>query len=436
MFDSALALAARIRRREISSVEAVRTSLERIEARNGELSAFTEVFARRALRSAARRDTRPSEAPFHGVPIGIKDLNLLRGSFSRFGSRSYRWLVSPVDDSVSSAIKRAGFVIVGKLATSEFGCLPVTEPDIHPPTRNPWDPSRTAGGSSGGSAAAVASGMLPIAHGSDGGGSIRIPAALCHLYGLKTSRGILPLASGKIDKLKLAVEGGLCHSVDDARAFAEALLGRPLPECRPLPQRLRVRFTTESAVSPTHPEVAAATERMAALLAEMGHEVERGEPLSGTVDDFLPLWTRLAADIPIWRESLTQPTTRWLRQRGRTHTHASVKDAFEALLIRMAEWWGDADIWLTPTVPCAPPAVGLVKDLPPEEAFRAVAPLGQFTALFNVSGQPAASIPVGISSEGWPMGVQVVGRLLEDRLVLDLSRRIEEAMPWRGRAPG
>src|SRR5690606_18271946 len=145
---------------------------------------------RRDAAARARDDVRG--APFHGVPIGVKDLNFVRGAFTRMGSRAMRWCWSPVDDRVVAALRRAGFVIVGKLSTSELGAMPVTEPSIHPPTRNPWDRSVSAGGSSGGSGAAVAAGLVPIAQGSDGAGSIRIPAAFCHLYGFKPSRGLVP----------------------------------------------------------------------------------------------------------------------------------------------------------------------------------------------------------------------------------------------------
>lgn len=433
MLPSALELAARIRRREQSSEEVVRTCLERIEALDPRLSAFTDLRADRALAQARRKDARPSEAPFHGVPIGIKDLNLVRFTFSRFGSRAFRWLYSPIDDAVAAAVRRAGFVIVGKLATSEFGALPVTEPDVHPPTRNPWDPERTPGGSSGGSGAAVAAGMLPLAQGSDGGGSIRIPSAFCHLYGLKTSRGLTPLALGGAEVRTLAVEGPLAHTVADAQALVEVLAGRPIPECRPLPRRLRIRYTTTAAIAPTAPAVADATVRVARLLAELGHDVDEGPAMAGELEPFLPIWARLAAGVPLLRESHVEPVTRWLREIGRRTTREDARTTFDALVARVAEWWGDADLWVTPTVADAPPPVGAARAGSPEDAFRAVAWIGQFTAAFNLSGQPAASIPAGLGPEGLPIGVQVAGRLGEDRLVLEVSRALEEAMPWRSR---
>ena len=189
----ALVLAKLVREGAISSEELVRHHLARIEAKNPSLSAFVTVFddavkvARRKDRERLRhRDALP---PFHGVPIGIKDLNAVRFTRTHFGSRGMPAIVLPFDDANVRPLRRAGFVILGKLSTSELGAMPVTEPDIHPPTRNPWSPTHTAGGSSGGSAAAVAAGMLPIAQGSDGAGSIRIPSSFCGLYGLKPSRG-------------------------------------------------------------------------------------------------------------------------------------------------------------------------------------------------------------------------------------------------------
>ena len=432
---SALELGSAIRRREISSVEAVRASLDRIRELDPLLGAFTDVRGRRALLDAHRCDSFRSDAPFHGVPIGVKDLNLVRGTFTRFGSRSYKWLVSPVDDAVASAVRRAGFVIIGKLATSEFGTLPVTETDIHRPARNPWSPDRSPGGSSGGSGSAVAGGLLPIAHGSDGGGSIRIPAAFCHLFGFKSSRGLNPLANARVDPNGLGVEGALTSTVADAAAFTEVLSGRAVPECRGVPTRLRIRFTTEAAVAPTEPAFAAATERVAALLADMGHDVERAPGVAGSVDEFLPIWTRLAADLPIPRELTLQPVNQWLRAHGRGLAHADVKTLHGMLSAKVLAWCGDADLWLTPTVGAPPPKVGAFRGLAASDVFGAIAPIGQFTAPFNVSGQPAASIPAGFTADGMPIGVQLVGRRGEDALLLAVCRALEVAMPWRQDQP-
>lgn len=426
--------AAAIRRGEVTSEALVRGALERIRLLNPLLQAFTDTTPRRALRAAKQKDRERPVAPFHGVPIGVKDLNLVRFTFTRFGSDAYRWLVSPVDDALTKAIRRAGFVIVGKLATSEFGTVPITEPRVHAPTRNPWSPDRTSGGSSGGSASAVAAGILPIAHASDGGGSIRIPAAFTHLFGYKAGRGLNQFLSKRIDRVGLSVEGSLGHSVDDAVAFAE-ILGAVLPPARPAPARMRIGLAVDGSVGPTDAPFAAAAERVAATLASMGHEIVPMPTISGSVDEFLPMWARMAADIPLLRESTVQPVTRWLRERGRALSHDDARRSHAALEARVDAWCGDLDLWVTPTVGCRPPRVGVMDGLSGEEAFHAIAPIGQYTAPFNVSGQPAASVPAGLTDDGLPIGVQVVGRRGEDRLLLGVCRALEEAMPWRHRAP-
>src|SRR5215831_5707379 len=224
---TALEQAARIRAREVSCVELVRLYLDRIEALNPGLSAFVRVHRWRALAQARRKDAQlrkgaQSVPPFHGVPIAMKDLNFVRGSVSRFGSRGV-WIPTPVDCHSTASVRLGGFVIVGKTATSELGAMPVTEPDIHPPTRNPWDPERTSGGSSGGAGAAVAAGLLPIAHGSDGAGSVRIPAALNQLYGFKATRGRVANPYGLRDPDILYSCGPLARSVDDAAAMLDVL---------------------------------------------------------------------------------------------------------------------------------------------------------------------------------------------------------------------
>jgi amidase len=427
---SALEQAAALRRGEITSEALVREALDRARTLNPLLQAFTQVTARRAILAARRKDRARSDAPFHGVPIGVKDLNLVRGTFTRFGSDAYKWLVSPVDDPLTKAIRRAGFVIVGKLATSEFGTVPVTEPNVHAPTRNPWSPDRTPGGSSGGSASAVAAGILPIAHASDGGGSIRIPAAFCHLFGYKASRGLNSFLSPRIDRAALTVEGSLGHTVDDAVRFAECL-GAVIPAGRPAPARLRIGLAIEGGVGPTDAPFAEAAVRIGGVLRDLGHELVEMPAIAGSVDEFLPMWARMSADIPILRESTLQPVTRWLRERGRTTSHDDAKRAHAALSARVDAWCGDLDLWLMPTVGCRPPRVGVLDGLPGEAAFHAIAPVGQYTAPFNVSGQPAASVPAGLTPDGLPIGVQLVGRRGEDGLLLDVCRALEAAVPWR-----
>lgn len=448
---TALEQAAMIRARTISSEELVRLYLGRIARLNPGLNAFVTCFQRRALLDARRKDDQVRKGgplpTFHGVPIGIKDLNFVRFAWTRMGSRATLPIFSPIDDNTTSSLRRAGFVILGKLATSELGALPLVEPDTHPPTRNPWSPRHTAGGSSGGSGAAVAAGLLPIAQGSDGGGSIRIPSALCHLYGIKPSRGRVPNAFGRPDRDILYTCGPIARGVEDAAAMLDVMAGLDggRPHWAPPPPRtyrallaeplrpLKIRFTTKSPLVTTDPEIAAAVEGAARLLSELGHHVEEATLPEMTVEEFLPLWQHLVSDVPLVRWSRAQAVTRWLAEPGRTRDPAEMLARSRTIAARHLKIYNEVDVWLTPTVAVATPEVGAFKHLPPEEEFRGAAELGAFTAAFNITGQPAASVPLGLTRAGLPMGLQVIGRELADDVVLAVSRQLEEAAPWRGR---
>jgi amidase len=448
---TALQQADLVRRRLVSSEELVRLYLDRIERLDGQIGAFVRRFPGRAVRDARAKDAAARAGGplpvFHGVPIGLKDINLVRFSWTRLGSRAVPPIFSPVDDHVTAAIRRGGFVIVGKLATSEVGAMPVTEPDIHPPTRNPWNLDHTPGGSSGGSGAALAARLLPIAQGSDGAGSIRIPAAFCHVYGIKPSRGRVPNAFGMPDQDALYTSGPMAHSVADAAALLDVMAGldggRPHwapPPPRPYrallderPRPLRILVTTRAPFGETHPEIATAVERAAGLLVELGHRVDVGTFPEGTLDEFLPLWQRLIADAPLILLRRAQPVTRWLAEPGRALRAGDVVARRRRLAERFTRDLGDADLWVTPTVAVPPPRIGAFAAKAPADAFAEAARLGAFTAGFNVTGQPAASLPVGLTRDGLPIGLQLVGRLHREDEVLSVSRQIEEAAPWRSR---
>jgi amidase len=448
---TALEQAAMIRTRTISSEELVRLYLDRIARVNPGLNAFVTCFQRRALTDAREKDrlvraggTLPT---FHGVPIGIKDLNFVRFAWTRMGSRATAPIFSPVDDRTTASLRLGGFVILGKLATSELGAMPVTEPDTHPPTRNPWSPRHTPGGSSGGSGAAVSAGLLPIAQGSDGGGSIRIPSAFCHLYGIKPSRGRVPNAFGKADRDILYSCGPIARSVEDAAAMLDVMAGLDggRPHWAPPPRMnyrallaepvkpLTIRFTTKNPLVETHPEIAAAVEGAARLLGELGHHVEESAPPDGTLEEFLPLWQHLVSDVPLVRWSRAQAITQWLAEPGRALRAEKMVTLRREIAARLLLRFNEADVWLTPTVAIPPPEVGAFARRAPGEAFRDAARIGAFTAAFNITGQPAASVPLGLTREGLPMGLQVAGRELADDVVLAVSRQLEVAAPWRGR---
>jgi amidase len=446
---SALEQAARVRAGDVSSEELVEIYLERIASVDPHVHAFAHVMAERALEEARRADRARRKgvtAPFLGVPIGVKDLNAARGSFTRFGSRVFERLFVPFDDAVVAQLRRGGFVIIGKTATSELGAMPVTEPDIHPATKNPWDPRVTAGGSSGGAGAAVAADMLPIAQGSDAAGSIRIPASLCHLVGHKPSRGRVANSFGLDDHAIIWTAGPIARNVLDSAALLDVMAGitvhephwAPPPE-KPFfdlaaraPRNLRVRFATRVDGVTTDPHVEAAIRDVARVLESLGHHVEEAKMISAPLEEVLPIWQRNVAQVPVYDWSLTQPITRWLGEAGLDVTEEHAEELVMQLSARVLAWFGDADAWLTPTVAIAPPQINAFANLAPSEAFARAAVMGFFTAPFNASGQPAISVPVGVSPRGHPIGAQIAGRPLADATVLALARQLEEAMHERG----
>ncbi|MCA9708677.1 MAG: amidase [Myxococcales bacterium] len=445
---SALEQAAAIERGEIGCEELTAWHLDRIARLDPGLAAFVTVFGRSARRRARALDrarrSRDERPVFFGVPCGIKDIDPVRGRPMKAGSRAFRYVVSPFDGEAVRRIRAAGVVLLGKLATSELAILPVTEPDIHPPTRNPFRPGHTAGGSSGGSAAAVAAGMLPIAHASDGAGSIRIPAAFCHLFGIKPSRALVPNFYRRSEPLGLAGTGPVAHTVADAAAMLDVLRGQPRPHRDPRsllarhresPGRLRVRVCTRSPLAEPDPSAVAAVERAAEALRDAGHHVEAGPFVEGRVEEFLPVMQRMVANVPVLWDGFFQPLTRWMHREGRKVDRAEARRIFEHLAERILAWSADVDVVLTPTTSRPAPPVGAFDGLAPREAFLAAAELGVLTAPFNLSGQPAASVPMGLHPEGLPLGVQVVGRPVGDLTVLQVCRQLEQALPWRDRRP-
>ena len=444
----ALELVAALHRREVSSVELTRQSFQRIEALNPQYQAFVTLIERSALDQAAHHDrqsrrTSPDRMPFFsGIPTGVKDLNLLRGAFARMGAKAYQWLWSPIDDVTVASLRRAGFVFVGKTATSEFAILPVVEPETHGPTRNPWNPAHTAGGSSGGAASAVAAGMIPIAQGSDGGGSIRIPASVCGLVGHKASAGLLPNPHAGVDKLAMSSNGALTRTVDDTAAMLDVLTGRRpgaegsfLRAIERPPGQLTIGYCTEPPIGRTAPEVAAVLARTAGILSDLGHIVVPVAATTGSIQEFLPVYQRMAAAAPLLSEAGLQPITLWLRAAGRKITDADAKRARDGLVARI-EAWCDAggapgrprfDAWLMPTVPVLAPRVGEFNDYPPAEGFDRAAVMGAFTALWNLTGRPACTVPAG-EADGLPIGAQLIGHIGADAALLALARQLDGAL--------
>lgn len=441
--ESALGLAAALRARKLSAVELLERCIAAIDKDNPHLWAFVDYDAKRARRRAEKTDralaTSGPKPVFLGIPTGIKDHENARMRRTRVGSRAFSWMMSPFDGFVASRCRAAGMTTVGKLATSELTILPFIDIDLHPPTRNPRARDRYAGGSSGGSASAVAAGMLPIAPGSDGGGSVRIPAAFCGLVGFKPARETLPNPY-PMDRAKIAAIGPIAQTVRDAAALADALDGRsehrdtPIAgsfleaAAQPVPRGLRIGLLTRTPLGETDPVMANAAKRAAALLESMGHRVEEMPDIDGTLEEFLPLMGKMVASVPIplFADRL-QPSTRWMREQGKGLDTADVLRKQKVLEDRILAGFRGFDVMVTPTTPILPPKVGSYAGLDGEATFRAAALIGAFTAPFNVSGQPAVSLPAGTTDDGVPIGVQLVGKPRGDRELWSLAAAVEAA---------
>ena len=445
METSATELSRRLERREVSSAELTRAALAAIEARDGDIAAFVELDARRALREATRIDKRRKRgealSPLAGIPTAIKDHEHMRFMGTRAGSRMYRYVRSPIDGELARRCRAAGMILVGKTSCSELTILPFVETDLGPPTRNPRSRDHYSGGSSGGAAAAVAGGMIPIAPGSDGAGSIRVPASFCGLVGVKPSRHALFHEHHDVDPHDISAVGPIARTVGDAAMMLDILAGDldPHADVRSFraaatqpPRALKVRFATRSLLATVDPEVEDAVRRAARLAEQLGHHVEEGEPLDGSVDEFLPLMSKMISSIPqipIARRFL-QPTTKWMLDLGRETSEQAAREAKDRLEARVDAWFGEAiDAWILPTSCVLPPRVGQYDGLGGEETFRAVTPIGAYTAPFNVSGQPGISLPLAISKSGLPIGVQIVMHRRDDRRLLGFAAQLEEAAP-------
>lgn len=428
---SALEQARRIEEGDITSLELVEHYLERIDVHDEELGAFVEIYGDRARAQAERADKIRRRGgpmgPFHGVPTAVKDHHMVRFTRTRLGSRAFDWLWSPVDDGVVQRLKQAGLIILGKTTMSELGLLPIVEPDDGPPTRNPWDTQRSAGGSSGGAGAAVGAGLLPLAPGSDGAGSVRIPSALNGLVGLKPTRGLVRDDSDRFDTFGLTVIGPMARSVDDAAALLDALTGAHgnyLRRSREPARPLRVGVVVEPPFGSVHPSIKAAIEGAAERLKDAGHHVEWRDAPNATLEEFTPLYQKFLSRIPVIQAGKLQELTRWFREQGR---QVSAKEAWQRFR-RFEAMGNDAmagiDVMMTPTVGVRAPRIGEFSDLPPAEYFRAAAPLGTFTAMANITGQPALSVPFG-ECQDMPVGVQLLGRHGDDALLFRLARVFE-----------
>ncbi len=468
----ATAQAELVRRGELTPRELVDAAIARIEAVNPRLNAIITPLFDKARAQAAAPDL--PNGPFRGVPFVLKDLIChSAGDPYHAGMRALRdakW-VAPHDTYLAAKFRAAGFVFVGKANVPELGPLPTTEPDAYGPTHNPWNTGHTPGGSSGGSAASVAAGLVPAAHANDGGGSIRIPASACGLVGLKPSRGRTSLGPDLGDSWAgLVAEHVVTRSVRDCAAILDAVAG-PMPgdpyfappPPRPFreevgvgPGELRIGLMTTAPanITPVHADCVAAAEDAARLLASLGHRVETAHPAALDEVEFamalgsvVSTWT--ARDLDYWSGQLGRTlgagdveTYTWaLAEMGRA---VSVSQYISAVLWlqsftrRVARWWTDGfDLLLTPTLATPPPPLGsfAVSAADPLSGLMKSTPMAAFTSPFNATGQPAISLPLYWNAAGLPVGAHLVAAYGREDLLLRVAAQLEVARPWSTRRP-
>jgi len=477
----AIALGELIRKKEIKPTELLEITIQRIERLNPRLNAVIHKMYDRARRAAEACDSRSyspatPDAVFYGVPFLLKDLVAeCEGAPFHEGCRGVEGYVSKLDSELVRRQKAAGLIIVGKTNTPEFGNLPTTEPIVSGPTANPWNPSLTPGGSSGGSAAAVAARIVPMAHGNDGGGSIRVPASCCGVFGLKPTRARNPFGPLFGDGFStLAHEHALTISVRDSAALLDATSGPDpgdpywappnqhafLEEAGREPGRLRigVLVSVPGGWSPDdhlHPDCKKAAKDAALLCESQGHIVEEipASELSypGIYKAFSTLWTCLVSRfVAYWEEELgkkltqdqLEPTTWATYQAGLKRSGADYLGALEEIQRfsrKMARWYrhGSYDLLLSSTMRVPPTKLGAF-NLVPEDPVgwaKLASAFGTFTYVYNATGQPAMSVPLFWNQEDIPIGVQFAARFGDEATLFRLAAQLEQARPWANKKP-
>lgn len=465
----ATAQAALVEAGQCSPSDLVEAAIERIERVDPEINAVVTRLFDRAREEAASKAL--PRGPFRGVPLLLKDLGChVRGVPVYDGTRFLRdrdWR-APDDSYLAARFRAAGFIIVGKTNTPELGLSPTTEPNSFGPTRNPWNRDRIVGGSSGGSAAAVAAGLTPIAHAGDGGGSIRNPAGACGLVGLKPSRGRTSMGPGKGEGWAGCVtEHVVTRSIRDAAAVLDCVAGPAPgdpyfapPPARPFvaelgeaPGSLRIGRFTDNDFIRAQPESLRAVELTADLLRELGHSVDDAYP-SALDESELDETTSIAVAVSVARdlaemealvgESIEpgdiEPATLAIAEHGRSVSapaYVANLDRLHAYGRRLRSWWAESpgtdgyDILITPTMAEPAPSIGSIKDAEVERIIRLV----PYTMPYNVSGQPAIALPLHWTEDGLPVGIQLVARYGAEDLLICLAAQIEATVPWRDRRP-
>jgi amidase len=472
----ATGLASLVRAGEVTPLEIVEAAINRIETVDPQLNAVIHPRFERARDEAARLTDR--QAPFVGVPFLVKDITCHQAGEPfhegmRF-LRDRRWRAES-DTHLAARFRAAGLITVGRTNAPELGLVPTTEPVAYGATRNPWDRSRSPGGSSGGSAAAVAAGLVPAAHANDGGGSIRIPASACGLVGLKPSRGRTSLGPAGSFSALVVCEHVVCHTVRDCAGLLDAVAG-PMPgdpwvappPVRPYreevtadPGRLRIGVMTSAPgqLAVVQPECVMAAEDTARLLESLGHDVELAHPPALDRPDwaahFMSLWSAgVALALDGWSARTgerigaddVEPLTWALAELARALPTPALLRSLDWLLQTtrlVAEWWepidgtGGFDLLMTPTL-AEPPVLLGTFDSPPDNplaGFMRAAAFTPFTPPFNVTGQPAISLPLAWTADGLPLGVQFVAAHGREDVLLRLAAQLEQDNPWANRCP-
>ena len=449
-------LADLVRSRQVHPRELVELCLQRIEALNPRLNAFRVTLADEAL--AAAQAAADSDGPLAGVPVAIKDDTPVAGQHATRGSRSYG-PPAAADAEVVRRLRQAGAIPIGITNVPELMIFPWTASDANGITRNPWDLDRTPGGSSGGSASAVASGMVPCATGSDGGGSIRIPAACCGLVGMKPTRGRVSMQPAGEHWLGLSTYGALARTVADSALLLDVIQGAvagdvdiappPTRSYREAagtpPGRLRIAISRKvppGLITPLADEQRSAWEETAGVLSELGHEVTEAHPrYGGAAFEFIRNWIR-----GIYEDTLTVPDPSKLERSSRQMARAgrilvpdrraeALRRKRGATAARILGLWEDYDVLMTPGLSGLPIAAEAGYGRSALAAFNTAGRFTPWTAIFNVTGQPAVAIPAGQSADGLPLSVQLVGRLGAEDTLYSLAAQIEAARPWADRRP-
>jgi amidase len=461
-FMDATAQAELVRKKQVKPAELLEAAIDRIERLNPQLNAIVTPMYEEARKTIVAG---LPDGPFTGVPFLLKDLTAEYGGVRMTeGSRFLKDYVSPSDSELTRRFKRAGLVIAGKTNTPEFGLICTTEPELLGPCRNPWDTTRTTGGSSGGSAAAVASGMVPMAHGNDGGGSIRIPASCTGLFGLKPTRARNPGPGYNI----LSQDHVLTRSVRDSATVMDAVSGpapgdpywAPQPkrrfseEASADPGHLRIAFTTATPTGmPLHADCASAVKDAVQLLTDLGHHVEEAAPsieaTESIVESFTTMWSaNCASTIDGWARATGRApkedqfeTLTWALYSAGQLVSASrffaVLEDFDRMARALAPFWDTYDLWLTATLGEPPLVLGSF-DSPKDDPMQGFARAAQFvpyTPILNATGQPAMSVPLYWNEEGLPIGVHLAARFGDEATLFRLAAQLEEARPWAHQRP-